>query len=219
MAIDNSALISRIQNIIGDQSNQFSAIIELEIGQSLLRLTSEEIFYWNTFKSTGLTATDNKITLPANTSRVLYVFDSTNNYNYFGAPAEKFHLHVNEINANSIITKAIPFVIERDSSGNEYIHLAQSSADLTYTVVYTSQIDTLSAQVPDTVYAWLLGDVSYIILGDTEDSDINLINRYRLMADRCRQEEINRSSRKGFSRFNSQPQPTSHQFNLNSNGI
>ncbi len=214
--IDKTKLVSRIQNIIGDQANQFADIIDLEIEQSLRRFTSENILYWNTFNISGLTATNNRIQLPTDTARVLYLYDSAGNTNYMGAAAERFRLH----DASSDSAGTTPFLVERDSDGIEYIVLpANINQNLTFSVVYTKEFTEITAQIPDNLYNWLLGDTSFMILSDVEDPDSNLISRYRGIADRCRQDEINRSNKKSYTRYNQQPTPFSHQFNVNSNGI
>jgi len=226
MAIDVITLKQRIRDIIGDQQGQFDSIIDLELSQAILNVTRDYTFYWNTENSTGLTHTAGNITLPENTARVIYMSDSDGNLKYFSPSADEFYIHQDAILNNRSANKQFAddehaFRTVRAADGTESILLADTTipANRTFNLTYTKFYTEVTAIVPETLYMYLLGEVTFNLMNDTEDADLNLLNRYKLMADRSLKKELGFSNRREFITSNQPATPSKMQTRSFSNGI
>lgn len=226
MSIDETQLKIRIRDIIGDQQGQFDAIITLELQQAVLNVTRNYTFYWNTIHTSNLSHTDGVITLPSETSKILHLSDSAGNLGYVSPSADKFYIHRGAIitgktNNKQFTDNEHAFIITRAADGTESILLDDPSTDptRTFNLTYTKYYTTVDPVLPDTMYMYLLGETVFNLMNDTEDADLNLINRYKLMADRSLKQELRFSDSRDVVTLNQPATPTGFQTRSFSNGV
>jgi len=226
MAIDTVELKQRIRDIIGDQQGQFDSIIDLELSQAILNVTRGYTFYWNTEHASDLTHTVGTIALPENVARIIYMSDSAGNLKYFSPSADEFYIHQDAILNNRTANKLFAddeyaFRTVRSADGTETILLADTtiSASRTFNLTYTKFYTEVTAIVPDTLYMYLLGEVVFNLMNDTEDADLNLLNRYKLMSERSLKKELGFSNRREFITGNQPATPSKMQTRSFSNGV
>jgi hypothetical protein len=226
MAIDSTQLKLRIRDIIGDQQGQFDSIIDLELSQAVLNATRDYTFYWNTEYASNIPHTNGALSLPTNAARIIHISDSDGNLGYFAPSTDRFYIHrdalINGRTANKQFQdNEIPFILNRSSDGTETVTLADPNtpATRTFNIAYTKFYTTITPTIPDTMYMYLLGETAFNLMNDTEDADLNLINRYKLMADRSLRQELKFSNRRDLITNNQPATPSQFQTRSFSNGI
>lgn len=232
MTINLADLKLRLADIIGDQQGQYDTIIALEIDNTIRRMTKRHRFYWNTVFAEDLPHTNGVITLPSvPIAQIHSVFDNsadtTNNssLNYFEYPQELFYIakkYPNTPELSGVNEYEHPFIIDRDSSGNETLVLHNGStisSSLTFNIVYSEEFLTLTDRVPDRLYTYILAETAFILLADLETEDVGLMRHYQNIARSELMEEMNLGKNKAYNKYNNKVVPPSQVVSARNTGI
>lgn len=223
--INKNALLNDVRNIIGDKQNQFYTELELELVQVCQKLTVDYAFYWNTAYAEPLTHTNGIIQLPDSTGKILGLFDSDGNTNYFDTEPNPFYLARKNF-GNQLLSvysnEQFPFLRSISDSGNEQLLLhsgTSTSSTRTYSLVYTRIARDLAIYVPDRLYNYFVGMMSYRMLARTSNMDNELVKFYLALGMECLTDELHFSQNGAYISQNTKPMSEHFMVNTMSNPI
>lgn len=213
MVLSSTDIINEVKVIVGDLAGQFngtSAELKLsyELENTLLNLTADNIFYWNTREASSLSHSSGVITAPSGLAKILNLTDSGNNESYEFVTIEEFNLVRN--NTDRAITydryQVIPYIVTvNTTTGAEQITvgtLATTPTTITYNMVYTQQTTSVDAWIPERMRPFLVSFTAANFLVKLDSPDISLVQLHTQIAGMCLQRENNIGINKGVSRFN-----------------
>jgi hypothetical protein len=183
MALDSTAIKAAIGKIIGDNGGLWDAELDLELSNTLIELTTENVMYWNTVELGPLSHTNGRIDLPENTGKILAIIDTEDPKNvYIPATGEyyfynKYASDIFNVYGDPEITKQIPFQVKRDSLGVEYIEISPGSnipPTRQFYILATLEIAELTPLVPDKLRSYIVSKTAWIMLGYIDSPDIEL---------------------------------------------
>ena len=213
MALSETDIINEIKIIVGDLAGQFSSAsadlkLSYELDNTMNKLTSKFIFYWNTREVSGLSHTNGVITAPTGMAKIIQLTDSGYNEGYEFVTVEEFNLVRN--NADRAITWDrnihIPYIVSvSTSTGAETIHvgtLSNTPSDLTFNMVYSEQTSDVAVWVPERMRPFIVSFTAANFLVKLDSPDVSLVQMHMDIARGCLQSENDIGKNKGVSRFN-----------------
>ena len=215
MTLSTTEVVAEISLIIGDLAEQFQGVdamlkIETEIANTMLFLTTANVFSWNVRRVSGVTHTNGVIPAPLGFGRLVFMSDNAKNESYYSASYEEFSMMEN--NSDRAITwsqdQPIPFIISVDTtSGSEQIEVATGVATpstRTFNMVYTQSTTVVSeVWIPERIRPFI---VSFTVANlaakiDSPDSSA-LLQAHDKIAQYSLRAELDFATNRGMSRVN-----------------
>lgn len=238
MALITDEVLKEISIIIGDIADQWTEDgcrlkSAYELKNTLLWLTSENIFGWN-IREEALTSASGVITPTYSFAKILQICDSNKNINYQGATFEEFYLR--KRNTNFLYkydsSATIPFLVSVDrTTGAESIVLPEMDptdwySSLTFYVTYTepttfdgTPTGTIDVWIPERLRPYVVSRTAAILLAKLENPDKELISTHIQLAEANLQQELVYTTSRHINRFNANIMLSNNTaVNLNSSG-
>jgi len=215
MVLATTEIVSEISLIIGDLAEQFQGEgamlkIETEIANTMLFLTTANMFSWNVRRVSGVTHTNGVIPAPTGLGRLVFMSDNAKNESYYLASYEEFSMLEN--NSDREITweekQPIPFIISvNTTSGSEQIEIATgvgTPSSRTFNMVYTQSTTVVSeVWIPERIRPFIISFTVANLAAKIDSPDSSaLLSTHDKIAQLSLRAELNFATNRGMSRVN-----------------
>jgi len=213
MSLVSAEILAEIRVVCGDLADQFNSTADLklpyELENTLLFLTSQNIFYWNVRESGALPHSSGVITVPSNMGKVLQIIDSNNNESYYIATYEEFYMKkrnpVREITYSS--STPVPYLITTSTTtGEEQIELGtfeNTDADREFYITYSEYTNLITPWIPERLRPFIVSFTAANFLTKIDSPDANLIQAHVGIARSSLIQEKDFSRNRAVNRFQS----------------
>lgn len=225
MSIDTVKLNNDIKKVVGDLNSQYTVETAIELANSVRDLTRDNVFFWNTKRTTGLTHTNGLINLPTNCAKILFLYDSDGAITYTGTQPETFYPRLDGFKESGYYNRGteIPIIRGLDTNtGSEFIQVvtgADTNASLTFNLVHTVYYTDIATWMPDRLYAYFFGYTVSKILNRVDNPDTQLLQYYDSMWKECLKVEKSFSAQSAYIHLNQKAISNNMAIRTNSTGI